>query len=273
MSVSEADIAHWRSWIGRCERQTELLDAQALRRFASAVGDDLDVVRAPRGLAHWAFFLPACDAAELAEDGHQRRGGFLPPVSMPRRMFAASEMNFGAALRLGEEAMLTSTIAELKYKAGKSGELVFVEVERRVSQAGAECVRELQTIVYRQAGEPTPPVEERVVGAGAPWRPGAVDLFRFSAVTFNSHRIHYDAPYARDVENYPGLVVQGPFIAAKLFAQARRDLGRSPRRFAFRAQAPAFADQPLYIGAGDGPGELKAVRGDGLTAMSATFAA
>jgi 3-methylfumaryl-CoA hydratase len=273
VAVSEADIALWRSWIGRSERQTELLDAQALRRFASAIGEGMEVERAPPCLAHWAFFLPVCAAAELGEDGHPRRGGFLPPVSLPRRMFAASEMNFGAALRLGDEATLASTIAEVKHKAGKSGDLVFVEVARVVSQHGAECVRELQTIVYRQTGERTPPVQDSVVGEGEAWRPGAVDLFRFSAVTFNSHRIHYDAPYAREVEGYPGLVVQGPFIAAKLFAQARRELGGSPRRFAFRAQAPAFAEQPLYIGAGDATGELKAVRGDGLTAVSATFSA
>lgn len=273
MAVSEADIAHWRAWIGRAERQTEALDAQALRRFASALGEDKDVERAPPALAHWAFFLPVCPAAELGEDGHPRRGGFLPPVSLPRRMFAASEMNFGAPLKLGGEATLSSSIAEVRHKAGKSGDLVFVEVERAISQAGAECVRERQTIVYRQAGEPTPPVQEGAASGGEAWRPSAVDLFRFSAVTFNSHRIHYDAPYARDVEFYPGLVVQGPFIAAKLFAQARRELGAPPRRFAFRAQAPAFAEQLLYIGAGEGPGEVKAVRCDGVTAMSATFSA
>ncbi|MFN3523616.1 MAG: MaoC family dehydratase N-terminal domain-containing protein [Phenylobacterium sp.] len=272
-AVSAEDVEAWRAWIGRVETHEEVLDPEALRRFAAAVGADLEVERVQPPLAHWAFFLPVVAGSEIGPDGHPRRGGFLPPVTLPRRMFAAADMGFGARLRLGEPARLTATIADVRHRAGKSGDLVFVEVDRAITQGEETCVAERQTIVYRAEGGRTPAVEPRLQ-ALAPgdmvWTPGPVDLFRFSAVTFNSHRIHYDLPYAREAEGYPGLVVHGPFTAARLHAFAEARAGRRLRTFAFRAQSPMFAGQPIRLTGGEAEGEVRAIRADGTVGMTAT---
>jgi 3-methylfumaryl-CoA hydratase len=271
-SVAPGDIDTWRTWIGKSEVRDEVLDAEALRRFAAATGADLDVEAIPPSLGHWAFFLPVAAGTELGPDGHPKRGGFLPPVSLPRRMFASSDMRFGPALKLGRTARMTSTIADVKHRSGKSGDLVFVEIERVVTQDGQACVSERQTVVYRGEGGRTPAVvpADPPPAEGDLWTPGTVDLFRFSAVTFNSHRIHYDEPYATQVEGYPGLVVHGPFTAARLHAYARARAGSSLRSFSFRAVAPLFVGQPIRLATGEGEGEVRAVRCDGATSMSAT---
>ncbi|HYE51345.1 MAG TPA: MaoC family dehydratase N-terminal domain-containing protein [Azospirillaceae bacterium] len=259
----------WGAWIGRTEERREVLDTGSLRRYAAALGEDLDVERTPPSLAHWAFFLPVAGASEIGPDGHPARGGFLPPVPLPRRMFAAAEMSFEGPLRLGAPATLTARVADVKQRSGRTGGLVFVEVDRTIAQDGAVRVRERQTIVYREAGDPQPPVPETVPPdpGDEVWTPGPVELFRFSAVTFNSHRIHYDLPYATAEEGYPGLVVHGPLTAARLYGLARRRAGAAPARFAFRAAAPLFAGQPIRLTAGEEPGEVRAVRCDGTVAM------
>lgn len=271
MTIAAADIAHWQQWVGRTETRAERLDVEALRRFAAAVGADLAVERTLPPLAHWAFFLPVVDAAAVGVDGHPARGGFLPPISLPRRMFAAASMRFGAALALDALAERRSRVVSVVHKAGRSGDLVLVEVEHAIVQAGDPRVVEQQTIVYRDAGAPTPPVTP--ASAAPPsarrWQPGPVDLFRFSAVTFNGHRIHYDLPYAMGEEGYPGLVVHGPLTATQLFALAAAG-GRRPTRFSFRAVAPLFAGQPIALVAdADTPGSVAAIRCDGVTAMTA----
>ncbi|MCR6644635.1 MAG: MaoC family dehydratase N-terminal domain-containing protein [Terricaulis sp.] len=271
----EADVAHWRTWIGRKETRTEALDPEAARRFAAAIGEDLDVEAAPPSLMHWAFFLPVPTADGIGPDGHSKRGGFQPPITLARRMFAAAEMQFLAPLRLGQEAQCDAVIADVKHRAGKSGDLIFVEVDRKITQDGAEKVRERQTIVYRDAGEPAAPIEDKAIAPAAGeegWRPSTVDLFRFSAATFNSHRIHYDLPYAQEEEFYPGLVVHGPFIAAKLFGYARRCAGKPLSAFSFRALAPAFAGPALRLAPGEGGRGVAALRADGAVAMRAEFA-
>jgi len=262
-------IDDWKRWIGKTETRTELLDPGSLGRFAAAIGEDIDVERTQPSLAHWAFFLPVTAADGIGEDGHPKRGGFLPPVTLPRRMFAASEMRFGGTLTLGAPATRVSTIADVALKSGRSGNLVLVTVDHRIAQDGAEKVAERQTIVYRDAGAPTPPV---VASDPAPqgdvlWAPNTVDLFRFSAATSNSHRIHYDLPYATAEEGYPGLVVHGPFTAARLFGHARRKGALSV--FSFRAMAPMFCGQPIVLrGTADG---VEAVRCDGAVAMQAKY--
>jgi 3-methylfumaryl-CoA hydratase len=149
-----------------------------------------------------------------------------------------------------------------------------MDQRRELSQGGALKLTETQTIVYREAGEPTPAVADTGAGgAGELWRPTTVDLFRYSAATYNGHRIHYDQAYARDEEGYPGLVVHGPFTAAKLFDLATRTAGRPLKSFSFRAQAPLFVNQPVRLRAGDAPGAVVAVRCDGQVAMSAAFEA
>lgn len=271
-AVSADEVAHWRGWIGRCVEQTEVLDQQSARRYAAALEESFDSASDAPPLLHWAFFLPTPLAHDLGEDGHPKRGGFMPPITLPRRMFAAAEINWLAPLRIGVAATLKATIADVKHKSGKSGDLVFVEVDREISQAETVCVREHQAIAYRAGGARTAAVAETYTESDATeWRPSAVDLFRFSATTFNSHRIHYDWPYARDAEGYPGLVVQGPFIAARLCGLARSLAGRDLSRFSFRAQAPAFSPQPLYLTGSLASSEVRAVRCDGITAMAATF--
>lgn len=274
MSIAQTDIEHWRSWIGCRESRTEMIDLGSVQRYAAAIGEPFDIEHRLPSLAHWACFLPVVAADAIGTDGHPRRGGFLPPVSLPRRMFAAGAMQFHGVLLPGVEAVRTSTIVDVSHKAGRSGDLVLVEVEHRIAQADRERIVETQTFVYRDAGAPSPavvPTEVAMQPGDALWQPGAVDLFRFSAVTFNSHRIHYDLPYATEEEGYPGLVVHGPFTAARLLNHARRG-GRTPRAFSFRAMAPLFADQPVVIiDDPDAQGaELRALRCDGVAAMTAT---
>jgi 3-methylfumaryl-CoA hydratase len=267
--LAEGQVDDWRKAIGRLEERTEKLGTEQLRRFALAVGSDFAVEEAAPPLSHWAFFLPSPDDGAIGIDGHPKRGGFLPDISLPRRMFAASSMEFHAPLELEVDARLVSRIADVSHKRGRSGDLVFVEVERTIEQGGAVRVRERQSFVYRGEGEPAalpgplpaPPVGEL-------WMPGAVNLFRFSAATFNGHRIHYDLPYARDVERYPALVVHGPFTATKLAALAMREGPLA--RFSFRAMAPLFLGQPIYLRVA-GDCAVEAVRCDGTVAMRAEF--
>lgn len=272
--ITPDDLEAWRGHIGRSETREALIDLETLRRFAAAVGADLDVERHLPPLAHWAFFLETVGPEGLGPDGHPRRGaGLLPPISLPRRMFAAATLRLAAPLVPARPAQLTQTVAEVTYKPGKAGDLVFVEVDRTLSQDGHDCLSERQTLVYRAAGPPLvpiQPVEMAPRAAETVWQPGPTDLIRFSAATFNAHRIHYDLPYAREVEGYPGLVVHGPFTAARLYGLATADLpAHAPRTFSFRAQAPLFADQPVRLAPGPGPGDWTATRCDGVVAMTA----
>ncbi len=268
--VLPQQLAAWQARVGREKRQNAVVDAEILRRFALAAGLDPEVEQRAPQLAHWALFLDAVAEDRIGPDGHPKRGDFLPDVHLPRRMFAAAGIRFHRPLLLGRAAQCLSRIVSVEHKRGGSGDLVFVKVLREVSQAGQLCTREEQTIVYRGAGEPVPPVEESASGEGEVWTPGPVALFRFSAVTYNAHRIHYDQAYARDAEGYPGLVVQGPFTAAKLLDYASRNVLRGPAsRFAFRGIAPLFASQPVRLAAAGEAGAFAATRCDGVTAMTA----
>ena len=259
-------VAEWQQAVGRTQVRDEVLSREDLRRFALAVGFSADEIAPPP--AHWAFFLPAPGDDEIGPDGHPRRGDFLPAVTLPRRMFAAASMDFAGNLVPEAEARLTSTIADVTHKVGRSGDLVFVEVEREIAQGGEPKVRERQTYVYRGDGPPAPlPAPAAEEPRGARWEPNEVNLFRFSAATFNGHRIHYDRAYATHAEGYPSLIVHGPFTAAKLAALAMRD--GELAHFAFRAEAPLFLGQPVYLQSGDTPGAYRAVRADGATAMTA----
>lgn len=260
------------AWIGRTRTQTAVLEPEMARRYAAAMGASLDVEANFPPLGHWAYFNDAVDPADLGPDGHPRRGIFLPPIALPRRMFASSQLAFEAPLVLGETAVLGTTIADLRRRTGRSGELVLMDVLREISQEGQLRLTETQTIAYRAEGPRTPAVVDNGQGGkGEVWRPSPVDLFRYSAATYNGHRIHYDAPYAMGEEGYPGLVVHGPFTAAKLFDLASRQAGAPIRKFGFRAQAPLFVGQPVTLRAGPDSNSVIAVRCDGETAMSATY--
>ena len=272
-NVQAAAVETWRKHIGRTKTQRQVIDRDVLHRFAAAVGSDLDIERIWPPLAHWAFFIDAVPPEQIGEDGHPLRGDFMPAVTLPRRMFAAGSIRFDGALRLGECAKCVTTIADVVHKPGQSGDLIFVEVDRTISQDSGTRISERQTIVYRATGgvlASVVPAETRA--SGLLWQPHPVDLFRFSAATFNSHRIHYDRLYAREIEGYPDLVVQGPFTAVKLFGLAEARLGRPLCTFSFRAITPLFVSQPVILSEVEDPGSIAAIRCDGVTAMKAKAA-
>jgi 3-methylfumaryl-CoA hydratase len=261
------------SWVGRTRVQHATLEPELAVRYAAAFGSPLDVAAHFPPLGHWAYFNDAAEPDQLGPDGHPRRGLFLPPIVLPRRMFASSTLAFEAPLELGRPAELTSTIADLRRRAGRqSGEMVLMDQRRELTQGGSLKLTETQTIVYREMGDATPAVKDTGAGgAGELWRPTTVDLFRYSAATYNGHRIHYDQAYAKGEEGYPDLVVHGPFTAAKLFDLASRTAAPL-KTFSFRAQAPLFVNQPVRLRAGVEPNTVIAVRCDGQIAMSASYA-
>ena len=261
-------IEEWQAAVGREASETQILDPLALQRYARAVG--LDDAGDGVPLPHWAFFLPCPRDGEIGPDGHPKRGDFLPAITLPRRMFASAAMHFDGPLEMGCEAHLVSRVASVEQKTGHSGALVFAEVERVLEQGGVARVREKQTYVYRDWGAPVPlPDIADPLPDGELWEPDTVALFRFSAATFNGHRIHYDLPYTREVEGYPALIVHGPFTAAKLAKMAMRE--GELAAFSFRAMAPLFLGQPIALRrAGDDM--FEAVRADGTVAMQARVA-
>ncbi|HZZ01746.1 FAS1-like dehydratase domain-containing protein [Paraburkholderia sp.] len=204
-------------------------------------------------LWHWLYFLPVAPLAEVGPDGHPKRGGFLPPVSLPRRMWAGGRLTFHAPLKVGEHARRTSTIASIEDKTGRSGRLVFVTVQHTIEAGGELKIEEEHDIVYRDAPQPgLAPPKPAPAPESETWRrtinADPVMLFRYSALTFNGHRIHYDYPYVTQVEDYPGLIVHGPLIATLLVDLVRRERPAATlKSFAFTALRPTFADQPFNV--------------------------
>ncbi|USQ94780.1 FAS1-like dehydratase domain-containing protein [Caulobacter sp. RL271] len=231
-------------WVGRRRTRKTVLAAQDLARLAAVLDRPAPTAEVPPAW-HWACLAEPVRRADLGPDGHPRRGLHLPPIEAPRRMFAASDMTFAGPLRPDQETEVTDTIAAIEEKAGASGPLTFVTVDRVFSQAGATRVRERQTIVYT-ATSPAPRTPDAEPAPPAEWsRETPTDpvlLFAFSAATANGHRIHYDQAYATKVEGYAGLVVHGPLIALLLLeAMPKRPL----MRFSFRALKPAFAGETI----------------------------
>lgn len=278
LTIDPTELSAWRDYIGRSETLTQNLDAVTLHRFLAAVGEivDADPKVVPE-MAHWAYFLPVTAHEDLGPDGHAKRGGFLPPVTLPRRMFAGSSTRFLRPLLIGEDTTCKSRIVDVVHKTGSTGDLVFVVVERALSQRGEISLIERQTIVYRGAGGRVSAVERTDPDALAEpiWTPSPVQLFRFSAVTFNSHRIHYDETYATGEEGYPALVVQGPLVATMLRGMISRGAhGKSLHEFSFRVAAPLFVGQPVRLRTAAEGDEISAIahRQDGLVAVTARAA-
>jgi len=244
-------------WVGRSQTLHEVLGPTPARALAATLDrdDEFAAGAALPPLWHWLYFLPLARACGLGPDGHARRGGFLPPVALPRRMWAGGRFEFGAALRIGDTVRRVSTIEDVQEKTGRSGALVFVTVRHECTRAGdaAPALVEWHDIVYREApraGAAAPAV--LAARADARWQrtvvPDEVLLFRYSALTFNGHRIHYDRRYATAVEGYPGLVVHGPLVATLLLDLLRRELPRATlARFEFRARRPAFDGRALVL--------------------------
>jgi 3-methylfumaryl-CoA hydratase len=243
-----------RDWIGRRESAEDSCDPRRVADMAAT----LDLPAAPREGDrlppgwHWMFFNPMARASELGPDGHPRRGGFLPPVALPRRMWAGGRLSFPAPLQVGERLRRYSEILSVEPKSGRSGAMVFVVVRHRIFSGDALAVEEEHDIVYREAPAPgaaaPAPAAPPAAAAAAPWTgrvvPDPVMLFRYSALTANGHRIHYDHPYATGVEGYPGLVFHGPLTATLLMALAERGLGRPVAPFTL-AGAPDGAGGAL----------------------------
>ncbi|MFL9958697.1 MaoC family dehydratase N-terminal domain-containing protein [Paraburkholderia nemoris] len=204
-------------------------------------------------LWHWLYFLPTAPLSDVGPDGHPKRGDFLPPVPLPRRMWAGGRLTFHAPLKVGEHAKRTSTIANIEDKTGRSGRLVFVTVQHAIEVDGELRLEEEHDIVYRDAPqEGARPPQAALAPEGETWNrtidADAVMLFRYSALTFNGHRIHYDYPYVTEVEGYPGLIVHGPLIATLLVDLVRREQPDAVvQSFAFKALRPTFAGQAFTV--------------------------
>ena len=244
----------WTGWIGRSETATDTVTPGLVEAFAATLDSEAGVdvgASAPQGV-HWLLAPPHAPLSELGADGHPRRGKFLPPIEAPRRMWASSDVRFLKPIAIGEDVACTSSIASIEAKQGSSGPLVFVGIDH-VLRVGAETrVEERQTLVFRDIQPYAAPPASAEADAPAEFErrltPDPVMLFRFSAITFNGHRIHYDEPYATGVELYPGIVVHAPLIASLCLDLAAREFGPNRlSRFSFRGVSPAFANEPLRI--------------------------
>ena len=255
MSQTEADL---RAWVGRSETAHDTLSATPVMALNAML--DRPAALVPSGtllppLWHWLYFLPMFRQSEIGPDGHAKRGDFLPPVPLPRRMWAGSQFEFHAPLRVGDAVARTSTIDDVTSKEGRSGKLVFVRVRHELCCNGAvePALVEFHDIVYREAKQPDdvdpPPL---AAPTGALWQreivPDDVLLFRYSALTFNGHRIHYDRRYVTRIEGYPGLIVHGPLIATLLLDLLHRQApGAEVATFRFKAVRPTFDLNPFHV--------------------------
>lgn len=253
--MSPEKVVDLQDWVGRTREVEDIVTPRlveslraTLAPHAAKPGD----AAAPLGL-HWCLAPDIADAGELGPDGHPAKGGFLPPVPLPRRMWAASDVTFKGSIALGQRRH--STIRKIEEKQGRTGSLFFVTVHHTFSAAGSPIIEEDQTIVYREAadagGGSKAAAPAFAVLPPAPHQQAvdvdAVLLFRYSALTFNGHRIHYDAPYATEVEHYRGPVIHGPLQATLLLNYAAAIAGRAPERFSFRGISPATGPQRLHL--------------------------
>ncbi|MDP2239433.1 MAG: MaoC family dehydratase N-terminal domain-containing protein [Burkholderiales bacterium] len=277
------DLDRLREWIGKQQSQSDIATAWPVAALAATLDRDdpgpADGDSIPLGW-HWLYFLEAKPASALGIDGHPKRGGFLPPVPLPRRMWAGGRIEFMRALKVGERLRRDSEIIAVEPKQGKSGSLVFVTVRHTVFASGEIAAREEHDIVYREAARPGSPPPGKPAPVSSAWQHALtadpVLLFRFSALTFNGHRIHYDLDYCRNDENYPGLVVHGPLQTILLLDLCRRHAPRPVRRLDYRALQPVFhGDRITVNGNPDGDGAkagLWTANAAGMCAMTGTAA-
>jgi 3-methylfumaryl-CoA hydratase len=316
-----------KDWIGRTEEQADIAAAAPLAGLAATL-DHIDPPWRPGEvppLGHWLYFLPRVPQRDIGPDGHPKRGGFLPPVELPRRMWAGGEFEFLAPIPLGTGIMRWSTIADVEHKAGRSGDMLFVRVVHEISAGGAVAIREVHNIVYREAAKPggevtsaaearpphpnllpsgkgskeaaslpegsvvssvpSPEGKDRTRGDSEKLSnpefqrevvPDPVLLFRYSALTFNGHRIHYDRSYCEQVEGYPGLIVHGPLTATLLMdLYLRQRPAARVTTFRFRARRPLFDIHPFTVCGEHKPhgASLWALDHEGAVAMTAELEA
>lgn len=275
------DEMHLQQWVGKQESIEETIAPEPLHRMRATL--DMEAVAINTGdavpaLWHWAYFLTPVRASELGRDGHPALGSFMPPVPLPRRMWAGGRFTFGKPVRVGETAQKVSTIRDVKIKEGRTGKLCFVEVEHTILVKDELRFSEIHNIVYRDVKQPG---EDDVLPPQAPdnaqWTkeviPSSTQLFRYSALTFNGHRIHYDLEFCRQVEGYPGLVFHGPLTATLLLQLAERENpGRKVAGYDFRAFSPLYDNAPFSLNGRlrDGSAEMWASNVDGGLAMKSS---
>ena len=285
--MSDWPLSDWSAWIGREQCREDRIAPAAYARWLATLDSGAPANGDVAQGYHWCLALPDTPTAALGDDGHPLRDAspdsFLPPVPQPRRMWASSKVDFLHPLRTGAAIERRSKVASVTAKTGASGPLVFVDVAHETRANGVLAVREVQSLVYRDAppagSPPAPPARGPDAFDPAGWEahralaPGEPLLFRYSALTFNSHRIHYDAAYATGVEGYRGLVVQGPLTATLLLDLARRRVGDNAlKTFAFRGVSPAIAGEMLHLvlRSKDAAYELGAFARDGREVMRAS---
>ncbi len=279
-------MSEFDAWIGRKARATDRVDEALATRWLATFDLKAGSAPLPQGI-HFALCTPNASSSDLSEDGHPARDespdSFLPPFPMPRRMWASSAIEFHAPIAVGSNIERISRVASISEKTGSSGKLAFVNIAHETRADGALAVSETQTVVYRDAAAPDAPLSPPALGDTA-FDPSGWDahraltpeprlLFRYSALTFNTHRIHYDAPYARNVERYRGLVVHGPLTASLLLQLAASELGNNAfKSFEFRGVSPAIANETLHLvtrKGDEGAYEIGAFADDGRKVMSA----
>ena len=255
------DLDHLRQWIGRTTEASDIVTAQLVKGLRATlfqeIGDPKPGDAAPF-TSHWCLAPPVFPMSQLSQDGHPTRGGFLPPVPLPRRMWAGGELEFRDALRVGDESRRASRISDVTMKTGSTGVLCFVSVEHEVTTPRGTAISERQDIVYRDAssGQSAPQAKPAAAPPLAQHREShmadPVLLFRYSALTFNGHRIHYDRDYVTEVEGYPGLIFHGPLQASFIVELAARLRGgKPPRKFSYRGLQPLFEGSEFSINANE----------------------
>ena len=275
----DIDLEHLRTWVGVRQSVSERIAAFPSNALAATLNRDdpeyaLGMPLPP--LWHWLHFLPIHKMQNAGYDGHASLGEFLPPVALPRRMWAGSRLTFLAPMRIGRDLRKVSTVKSVDHKAGRSGDLVFVKVQHQVFDGDVQGIEEEHDIVYREADTQSavPPSAPDTSAFSRLIHPDPLLLFRYSALTFNGHRIHYDQPFCTGTEGYPGLVVHGPLLATLLLDLLRHKMPNVPvTAFEFRAVSPVFDTNDFSIHGlpqDDGNIKLWVRRHDGALAMTAT---
>lgn len=245
-------------WVGKTETLHDVIVGEPLRGLSATLDrdDPIPTEGSPvPALGHWLYFLPRHLQRETGDDGHRQRGGFLPPVPLPRRMWAGGKFEWQQSnpLRVGDSVRRISRIESIKHKTGHSGDLVFVQVRHEFLNGKGLAMTEIHDIVYRAAARKGEAAPQPIAAEDSPaWQreiyADPVLLFRYSALTFNGHRIHYDRSYCTDEEGYPGLVVHAPLIATLLVDLVRRNAPNAfIKRFEFKAIRPTFDLHALRV--------------------------
>jgi 3-methylfumaryl-CoA hydratase len=269
-------------WVGNSESRSDSMAPEQLQRFEALMNGKPKSVTAGTELspcAHWCYFTPMDTQSNIAVDGHALRGEFLPPVELPKRMWAGGHIQFKKPLLAGTPADKKSTITAIEEKDGESGKLCFVKVRHQISAKGAVAIDEQQEIVYREDSEEgAHPIRTNPLDIDPDWKkstkPDTVQLFRFSALTFNSHRIHYDLDYVKKIEGYPNLVVHAPFLLLLLLdAFKNKDDGRIIEDVTYRAVGPVYHEEMITLcgkGVDNHKEELRVIGSEGNMALKAT---